>query len=56
LLGDLPVHGAAAKPCRPAVGQDFEMTELQHHGRGRRGEIRAMIVIYVFKENRRFSD
>ena len=49
-------QGAAAKTYRPAVGQDPETAELRHRGLGRRGELRAMIVIDIFKENHRFSE
>jgi hypothetical protein len=48
--------GAAAGPYRPTVNQDPEMAELHHRGRGRRGELRAMIKIDIFKENHRFAD
>ena len=47
---------AAAKPYRPAVGQDPETAELRHRGRGRRGELRAVNVIHIFKENHSFSE
>ena len=50
------VEGAAAEPYRPAVGQDPETAALHHRERRRRGEIGAMIQIYVFEENHRFSD
>jgi hypothetical protein len=49
-------QGAAAEPYRPAVDQDPETAELRHRGRGHRGELRAMIVIDIFKENHRFSE
>ena len=46
----------AAEPYWPAVSQDPETAELDHRGRGGRGELRAMIVINIFKENHRFSN
>ena len=47
---------AAAGPYRPVGGQDPETAKLHHCGRGRRGELLAMIVIDIFKENHRFSE
>jgi hypothetical protein len=41
---------AAAEPYRPAVGQYPETAELRHRGRGRRGELPAMIVINISKK------
>jgi hypothetical protein len=50
------VEGAAAGPHRLAVAQDSETVDRRHRGRGCRGELRAMIVINVFKENHSFSN
>ena len=51
----LHLEGAGAEPYRPALGQDLQTDERHHRGRGRRGEPRAIIVIYIFEENHRFS-
>jgi len=50
------VEGAAAEPYRPAVGGDPETADRHHRGGDRRGELRAMIKIDIFKENHRSSD
>ena len=47
---------SGAEHYRPAGGQDPETAELRHRGPGHRGELRAMIVIDIFKENHRFSE
>jgi hypothetical protein len=39
-----------------ALGRDPETAELHHRGRGARGALRAMMAIYIFKENYRFSN
>jgi hypothetical protein len=51
-----PGEGAAAEPYWPAVGQDRDTADRQHRGRGRKGELPAMIKIDVFEENHRFSN
>jgi hypothetical protein len=49
------LEDAAAGPYRPTVNQDFE-TNFTTAKRGRRGQLRAMIKIDIFKENHRFAD
>jgi hypothetical protein len=39
-----------------ALSQDSETVEIHHRGRGRRGELRAMIDSNIFKENHSFSN
>jgi len=52
----LQAEGASAEPYWPAVGRDPEAAELHHSGRGCRDDLRAMMVIDIFKENQRFSE
>jgi hypothetical protein len=40
----------------PDVGHGPETAGLHHRGPGGDGELRAMIVIYIFEENHRFSE
>ena len=48
-------EGAGRRALSTAVGRDPETDGLHHRGPGRRGEPRAMIMIYIFEENHRFS-
>jgi hypothetical protein len=45
----------AAKPYRPAVGQEPKMAKFHHQGRRRRDALRKMIETDIFEENHRFS-
>ena len=47
---------AGGDPYRPAGGQKPEMAELHRRGWGRRGELRAITLIDIFKENHRSSE
>jgi hypothetical protein len=48
--------GRGRRALSAALGQDSEAVAIQHHGQDGRGELRAMIVIDIFKENHRFSN
>jgi hypothetical protein len=50
------VQGVAAKPYRPAVGQDRETAPTPRSTAGSEVQTAAVIVIDIFEENHRFSD
>jgi hypothetical protein len=55
-ISAVSIEGTATEPYRPGRRQDPETAELYHRKRGRRGELRAMIKIDIFKENHRSSN
>jgi hypothetical protein len=60
--GDAVVSAIITSKTRPQnhIGRpsarESRKAELQHRARDRRGELRAMIEIDIFKENHRFSN